>query len=190
RIAQVIAGDKVAGANCQLRTKFGGGRPEIALAKVNEPLEVVRFSEIRVDFEGRVKFSQCACIVLLLSMSLAQKKVDVWIVGVLFQEVAKERCGKLRLAGANQGRAPGEEQPGVTGRRLEERLQHFDSLRKVFIGEVTQPEELAHKRVSWIGLEVALEWRDRLCKKPRAGARGGPIAVKPPKAQLPRPPFF
>src|SRR5262249_41060873 len=57
RVAQVIAGHKVSRSNCQLGAEFSSGRFEIALAQENEPLEVMGFSETRIDFESSFKFS-------------------------------------------------------------------------------------------------------------------------------------
>jgi len=130
-VAEMIAGDRISGANLQLGAEFRGRRFEIALTKVYEANEIVRFGETRIELKGGFQLVETACIILLLGVGLSEEKMNGRVGGILFEQAAENLRGLVGLTRSNEGGAPGKKQSRVVRRRLEKRLEHFGGLREI-----------------------------------------------------------
>ena len=89
------------------------------------------------------------------------------------------------MAGAHQGRAPGEEQARIVRRVFEQWLQNINYLGIIFQHGIAQAQDLTDERVLRMRPELALESRNSFSVALGAEAGQAPIAVQTGKIGLP-----
>ena len=147
RVAEMMAGDGIFWANLEFRTELLGSGFKIALAKVNETAVVVCIKETRIEPDSTVKLSKSVHVVVLLCVGLAEEQVNGGVLGVLFEQAAKDSHRRLGLADANQRRAPSKQQAGVIRQVVEKRTQDFGGFREIAGHEIAEAEKLADESV-------------------------------------------
>src|SRR6266436_742309 len=109
----------LSGLKFEFGAKLRGRRFELPLMKVHQARIVMSFRKMWIQLQCFLQFAARIRIVLLLGVSLAEKKMHRRITCILQKQPAKNIGSGFGLTRADQRRAPGKQQPGIIRRILE-----------------------------------------------------------------------